>query len=117
MSRARILGAAVLSALALGATGAIGSTYNYAAPLYHRLLEAFAAGDLEAARHHQRQSVALVRILLRYGVVAAGKAIMAMLGIDCGPVRSPLADLNAGQRRSLCEELRPLDCFPRKLQA
>lgn len=107
----------LLSALVLGATGAIGSTYNYAAPVYHRLLGAFATGDLEAARHHQRQSVALVRVLLRYGVVAAGKVIMAMLGVDCGPVRSPLANLDAPQKRALFEELQSLDVFPRPLVA
>ena len=40
----------LLAGLALGVKGAIGSTYNFAAPLYQRLLRAFESGDLAAAR-------------------------------------------------------------------
>ena len=44
----------LLAGLALGVRGAVGSTYNYAAPVYHEVLRAFAAGDLEAARRARR---------------------------------------------------------------
>ena len=40
----------LLSALVLGTRGAVGSTYNFAAPLYRRLWAAFDAGDLAQAR-------------------------------------------------------------------
>src|SRR5438067_649712 len=43
----------LLAALALGAEGAVGSTYNFAAPLYHRIIAALAKGDLAAARAEQ----------------------------------------------------------------
>ncbi|MCA9156490.1 MAG: dihydrodipicolinate synthase family protein, partial [Planctomycetales bacterium] len=36
---------ALLAALALGVRGAVGATYNFAAPLYLRVIEAFEAGD------------------------------------------------------------------------
>lgn len=36
----------LLAGLSLGAAGAIGSTHNYAAPIYLRLMEAFHRGDL-----------------------------------------------------------------------
>ena len=39
----------MLSSLALGSQGAVGSTYNYAAPLYHDLIAAFDKGDLTTA--------------------------------------------------------------------
>src|SRR5262249_51432209 len=35
----------LLAALALGAVGGVGSSFNFAAPLYHRMLAAFAQGD------------------------------------------------------------------------
>src|SRR5262249_39706172 len=47
----------LLAALAVGAKGAVGSTYNYAAPLYRRVMAAFAAGDLATARREQYRSV------------------------------------------------------------
>src|SRR5262245_35416793 len=37
---------ALLGALAVGAQGGVGSSYNFAAPIYHRLLTAFAKGNL-----------------------------------------------------------------------
>ena len=43
----------LLAALAVGAVGAVGSSYNFAAPIYHWLMEAFSRGDLEAARAEQ----------------------------------------------------------------
>ena len=39
----------MLSALVLGCRGAVGSTYNYAAPLYLSLIDAFDRGDLVGA--------------------------------------------------------------------
>src|SRR5712675_1058537 len=83
----------LLAALAVGATGAVGSTYNFAAPLYHRLMAAFARGDLAAARAEQYRSVQLVGVLIEFGFLAASKAVMGLLGIDVGPARLPHANL------------------------
>ncbi len=82
----------LLSALAAGAVGAVGSTYNYAAPLYRKVIDAFRRGDLQDARHHQAHAQALVQILLDSGNgVVCGKAMMPLLtGVDCGPCRLPL---------------------------
>lgn len=44
----------LLCGLSLGATAAVGSTYNYAAKVYNRLLDAFRAGDIAAASKLQR---------------------------------------------------------------
>ena len=97
----------LLAALSLGVRGAVGSTYNFMAPLYNRVIAAFDAGDLPAARREQMRSVELVRMLLRFGpaFMAAGKAVMERLGIDCGPVRSPLRPLTPEQAVQLDEQL------------
>lgn len=84
----------LLSALKLGATGAVGSTYNYAAPLYLRVMRAYAEGDLELAARHQAQAVEFINIMNRVGGLAAGKSIMKLIGVDCGPVRLPLTALS-----------------------
>ena len=42
----------MLSALAVGAKGAVGSTFNYAAPLYYDLIDAFNKNDLKKARFY-----------------------------------------------------------------
>jgi len=85
----------LLGGLALGIKAAIGSTYNYMAPLYNQLIAYFQAGNLNAARNLQRYSVKVVEVVMNYrdGVVA-GKAIQSLCGIDCGPCRLPLQTLN-----------------------
>lgn len=105
----------LLPALACGARGAVGSTYNYAAPLYLRLLAAFDRGDLAEARRCQLESVRLVRALQGPGVVRGGKAIMAMLGIDCGPVRLPLPPVTRDDARGLYELIRHWEVFSGRL--
>lgn len=101
----------LLGALAVGAAGAVGSTYNFAAPVYHRLMSAFAAGDLATARVEQYRSVELVEVLARFGFIAATKAVMGMLGVDVGPARLPNAALTADQRSRLRGELERLGFF------
>ncbi|MDD4645382.1 MAG: dihydrodipicolinate synthase family protein [Bacteroidales bacterium] len=84
----------LLSALVLGARGAVGSTYNYAAPLYNRLIEAFDQGDLALARELQMASINMITLLGKYGGMGPGKAYMKYIGFDCGEFRSPVKNLN-----------------------
>ncbi len=96
---------ALLAALVLGVRGAIGSNYNFAAPLYLRILKAFEAGDLETARREQSKAVALVKQVASYGFIPAAKTLMSRLGLDCGPVRPPLRPLDVEQLRQLQESV------------
>ena len=102
---------ALLAGLALGTRGAVGSTYNFAAPIYHRILAAFEAGDFETARAWQRRSVALVRVIAAYGYAAAAKSVMALIGVDCGAARLPLAALDERQVAALRRDLEALGFF------
>ena len=101
----------MLSALAVGARGAVGSTYNIAAPLYCRLIEAFEKGDLVEARRLQFLSVHMIRVMKRYPFHGALKAILKMLGIDCGSCRLPLPSLGSTQATHLKQELEALGFF------
>jgi N-acetylneuraminate lyase len=101
----------LLAALALGASSAVGSTYNFAAPIYHRLLNAFGSGDLPTARDEQFRSVQLVAALAPYGYMGAAKAVMKMLGVDVGPARLPNGSLSAAQQDSLRTDLENLGFF------
>lgn len=80
----------LLSALAVGAKGGVGSTFNAIAPLYLHIIEAFEAGELEEAQRCQYLSVEFVRIVSRYAPLHTSlKAVMKLTGIDCGGVRLP----------------------------
>lgn len=101
----------LLAALALGATSAVGSTYNFAAPIYHRLLTAFTKGDLITARAEQLRSVKLVSLLARFGYMPAAKTVMSFLGVDVGPARLPHGNLTPDQRTQLKRSLDELEFF------
>ena len=83
----------MLAALALGAKGSVGSTFNYMAPVYHNLIRAFESGDLVAARKWQQKSIDLIMLLGKYGGIATGKAFMKLLGLDCGKFRLPVSNM------------------------
>jgi N-acetylneuraminate lyase len=95
----------LLAALAVGARGAVGSGYNFAGPLYRRLLSAFQRGDLVAAREEQYRGVQVVETLARHGYLPAAKAVMRRLGVDVGPVRAPLSRLDGQQEARLLSDL------------
>jgi N-acetylneuraminate lyase len=101
----------MLAALATGARGAVGSSFNFAAPLYHRIMAAFARGDIEAARAEQHRSVQLIALLARYGYIGAAKATMAMLGVEVGPARLPNGSLDAARQKALRADLEALGFF------
>jgi len=101
----------VLAALALGAKGAVGSTYNFAAPIYHRLVKAFEAGDLATARQEQFRSVQLIQLLAGCGFMGAAKAVMKMVGVDVGPARLPNGNLTPEQIVELRAGLEALGFF------
>jgi N-acetylneuraminate lyase len=98
----------LLAALCLGATGAVGSSYNFAAPIYLRLIAAFQRGDLQAAREEQYRSVQLIRLLAATGYMSSAREVMGWLGAPVGAPRQPhvplTAEASAGLRRGL-EEL------------
>ena len=101
----------LLGALALGAQGAIGSTYNSAAPLYHRIISAYQSGDMATARKEQGRARELVSVVTRFGLLPALKATMKIIGIDCGPCRLPLRTLSDREYQELRAELERIGFF------
>ncbi|HAS8422961.1 TPA: N-acetylneuraminate lyase [Vibrio vulnificus] len=95
--------------LAVGAIGAVGSTYNYAAPLYLKIIEAFNQGKHSEVQALMDKVIALIRVLVEYGGVAAGKAAMQLHGIDAGDPRLPIRALTAQQKADVVAKMRDAD--------
>ncbi|MCY1722928.1 dihydrodipicolinate synthase family protein [Prolixibacteraceae bacterium Z1-6] len=96
----------LLAGLSFGAKGAVGSTYNFMAPIYREIITDFENGDIEAARKKQSKTVKIIEILLKYnGALVAGKAVMNLVGIDCGTCRNPLRNLTDSETSNLTNEL------------
>ena len=91
----------LLPALAVGAKAAIGSTYNFAAPMYRQMIDAFHSGDLATARRLNTQARHIAWATHYYGGLPAMKATMRLCGLDCGPCRLPLRNLTDQEIESL----------------
>jgi N-acetylneuraminate lyase len=99
---------ALLAGLATGARGGVGSTYNFAAPLYTDLRRAFDRGDLVEARRLQSLSIAMIDAIAATGYLGTAKALMVRLGVPLGPARAPLGNPSAEQVDDLFARLAEL---------
>ena len=101
----------LLGALATGARAAVGSTYNFATPLYLAIIDAFNANNITRARRLQSLSGEMVRIIMTTCGQAGLKAVMPLIGIDCGPTRRPLATPTPGQIEEMRLQLDAIGFF------
>jgi N-acetylneuraminate lyase len=99
----------MLSALVLGATGAVGSTFNYAAPLYQRLLAAYDQGNLKLAASLQQKAIDMIRLLGKYGGISVGKSYMKVVEMDCGSFRLPVKNMTSEKFKEFKEDVRILE--------
>jgi N-acetylneuraminate lyase len=84
--------------IAMGADGAIGTTYNVMGRRFVRMFNAVKAGDLAGALALQSEANAVIDVLIEVGVLPGTKAMLKMLGLDCGPCRRPFALLTPAQQ-------------------
>ena len=96
----------LLSGLAAGAQGAVGSTYNLAAPLYHKIRSCFEEGKHEEAQQLQLLSAQMVALVVqKYRPLPGLKSMMKIAGIDCGPTRLPMVAMSDDEIDALKRDL------------
>lgn len=93
----------LLSGLAAGADGGVGSTYNCMLPLIRGVYENFCAGKMEEAKRYQKKANAVIDVISRYGVLASEKELMRLWGIDCGVCRRPFMPAGESAKRELAQ--------------
>lgn len=79
-----------LACRAQGADGAIGTTYNIALPLWHRVSRLYEAGDTAGAAEAMKLCARVVAQLTASHLMSRVKLILRRQGFDCGRVRAPL---------------------------
>jgi N-acetylneuraminate lyase len=86
----------LLSALAVGAVGGVGSTYGQIPRVYRAVISAWEDNRIDDARREQLKSVEYVKILNRYGNLhSAQKAVLKKVGFDMGACRLPIPPLDS----------------------
>ena len=91
--------------LMMGADGGIGGTYNVMSDKYCNIYNAFRAGDIKEAQKQQYAVNKVISIMLKYGVVRSGKAVLRMKGFDVGYPVLPQRPLSDEQMQQLKKEM------------
>ena len=91
----------LLSGLAMGADGAIGSTYNFMGKKFKQIMRDFKAGNIDAAIKGQNEADEIISEMIKYGVFQSEKAILTEMGIDMGECRRPFLPISDECRESM----------------
>jgi N-acetylneuraminate lyase len=96
----------LIQGLAVGAQGAVGSTYNIMARLYLDLAAAFHAGDRPEAERLQAISAETCTTMADTGGFGSClKAILKTMGLDLGGMRRPQVNVTQAQLARLEQDL------------
>ncbi len=97
----------LLSGLAAGADGGIGTTYNFQPARMVEIRKAYLAGDMKLALELQSTANRVIEVLLRNGVIPGTKAILELMGFPVGLCREPFLPLEDAMLEDLRENALP----------
>jgi N-acetylneuraminate lyase len=100
-----------LAALAMGAQGGVGSTYNFVPGPLQRMMIAFPQGDLATCQLEQDRLMQVIRIVAQRGYMGCAKALMTHLGVPVGPARLPNGNPDAAGIQAMIGELEAIGYF------
>lgn len=89
----------------------VGSTYNYMNSMYLKMIDADDHGDTATVLRLEEEADTIYKIILAHNNIIAGKEIMRFIGVDCGPVRRPLAPLTEAGSERLYQKLKSTTLF------
>jgi len=95
----------LLSGLAMGADGGIGSTYNFMAEKYIEIVKLFSENKLDEARAVQQECNRIITALCAVGVMEGEKEVLCQMGFDFGHARAPFSVLTDEQKAFLKSEI------------
>jgi len=98
----------MLAGLSMGADGGIGSTYNFMAEKFLKLVSLFREGRMQEATALQNEINIIIAALCKVGVMQAEKAVLCAMGLDFGTVRSPFTPLSPEDEKQLLDTVMPL---------
>ena len=98
-----------VSGMAMGADGAIGSTFNFMAEKFVAMKKLCDGGQYDPAREMQTKVNNMIQVLIKVGVIPGEKEILNLMGLDFGTCRKPFKSINADERKMLKAALSKLN--------
>ena len=93
----------LLSGLAAGAHGGIGTTYNFMPDLMVKIYSLAAEGKIEEAREVQSIANKAIAVVLRNGAIPSCKHLISHYGVPYGECREPFLPLEESAKADLYE--------------
>ncbi|MCC6683161.1 MAG: dihydrodipicolinate synthase family protein [Phycisphaeraceae bacterium] len=100
-----------LSNFAMGADGAVGSSFQLMGDVFNAIAKAYRSGDVQHARNLQTSASQIHARLGRYGPYQSYKACFELMGIAAGRCRRPFRGLPQEANTHLRETLTMLDAL------
>ena len=97
----------IMSGLAMGADGAIGSTYNFMADKFVKIYNLMKENKIDEAREIQNSANKIITALIKVGVMQAEKEVLNQLGFDFGICRRPFSEPTAEEKEFIKREIMP----------
>ena len=96
----------VLPLLSIGALGVISVWSNVAPAKVHQLCQSYFDGDLKTAQKLQREAIPLVDALFSDVILIPVKTAMNLMGLQVGPLRSPMCEMGADNAKKLAQVMK-----------
>lgn len=97
-----------LGGIVMGADGGIGSTYNFMANKFVKIMELVKNGNIAEAREIQHDINKVVETLFSIELMPAQKEVLNQLGFDFGNCRKPFRELTNEEKKIIEKEIMPL---------
>lgn len=90
-----------LSAIAAGAKGAIGTTFNFMMKKYIAIYDAFTQGDNQKALEIMTSTNNITEEIVKNNCIQTTKYLLTLIGIEAGVCRRPFRPLSAADKLAL----------------
>jgi len=79
--------------------------FSRSVPISHKIKATFENGNIEKANFLQYEAIEVINLLPNYHPLAAQKAIMKFIGLDCGTTKQPVEALSQEEEAQLFKDL------------
>ncbi len=95
----------LVSGLAAGCKGGIGTTYNAMLPLYQEIYSLFNEGKTEEALAVQKKANKVINVLCKYRVIPAIKVLLEYMGYEVGDASFPMTAYSNEEKKQIIDEI------------
>ncbi len=96
-----------MAGIAMGADGGVGSTYNFMADKFVKIMQLMKENKLDEAREVQTVANKIITALCKVGVMQGEKEVLCQLGFDFGVARKPFHSPTDEEKEFIKKEIIP----------